>query len=82
MIFFNSSATSSKTMDRDEFHKHAYSFYNGMDGIDADVNATYYEILEATDKLVSMYNRHGEDPCYDSIDRERVREFILEARNG
>jgi hypothetical protein len=63
-------------MSKEEFYDYVYSFYNGTDGIYKDVDATYHEIIAATNKLERTY----EDICYDSLDRERVRDFILEGR--
>ena len=68
-------------MSKEEFYDYVFSFYNGTDGIYKVVDATYHEIVAATRKLEYMYHSSGvEDPCYDSIDRERVRDFILESR--
>ena len=67
-------------MDKEEFHNYVLSFYNGKDGIYRDVDATYTEVVDATRKLDRMYREHGDEPVYDSIDRERVRDFILESR--
>ena len=64
-------------MDKEEFYEYVHSFYNGVDGIYKDVDATYIEIVDATRKLI---NTHGVDVCFDSVDRERVRDFILESR--
>ena len=38
------------------------------------------EVIDATRKLERMYASHGEQPVFDSIDRERVRDFIIESR--
>ena len=51
-------------------------------GIYKDVDATYPEIVDATRKLEHMYRSHGDEPVFDSIDRERVRDFILDARKA
>lgn len=67
-------------MNKEEFYDYVHSFYNGTDGIYKDIDATYHEIVDATRKLEQMYRSHGEEPVYDSIDRERVRDFILESR--
>ena len=67
-------------MNKEDFYEYVYSFYNGNDGIYKDVDATYPEIFSATTKLDRLYRNHGEEPVYDSIDRERVRDFILEGR--
>lgn len=67
-------------MDREDFVSYVLSFYNGADGIYKDVDATYAEVVDATRKLERMYRSHGDEPVYDSIDRERVRDFILESR--
>jgi hypothetical protein len=68
-------------MNKEEFYDYVHSFYNGTDGIYKDVDATYHEIVDATRKLEQMYRSHGEEPVFDSIDRERVRDFILESRS-
>lgn len=67
-------------MDKEEFYQYVLSFYNGVDGIYKDIDATFSEVADATRKLERMYRSHGEEPVYDSIDRERVRDFILESR--
>jgi hypothetical protein len=68
-------------MTKEEFYEYVFDFYNGENGIYNDVDATYHEILAATRKLDHMYAVHGDTPVYDSIDRERVRDFILESRS-
>lgn len=67
-------------MNKEEFYEYVFSFYNGEDGIYKEIDATYLEIAAATTKLERMYREHGDEPVYDSIDRERVRDFILESR--
>ena len=67
-------------MSKEEFISYVLEFYNGEDGIYKDVDATLAEVIDATRKLEKMYRNHGEEPVYDSIDRERVRDFILEGR--
>ncbi len=67
-------------MTKEEFYEYVLSFYNGKDGIYPDIDATYAEVVDATRKLDHMYHSHGDEPVYDSIDRERVRDFILESR--
>jgi hypothetical protein len=67
-------------MGNEDFVSYVLSFYNGVDGIYKDVDATLAEVVAATRKLEKMYRSHGEEPVYDSIDRERVRDFILESR--
>jgi hypothetical protein len=67
-------------MGNEDFVSYVLSFYNGVDGIYKDVDATQAEVIDATRKLEKMYRSHGEEPVYDSIDRERVSEFILEIR--
>jgi hypothetical protein len=67
-------------MDKEDFVTYVLSFYNSKDGIYKDVDATLAEVIDATRKLERMYRSHGDEPCYDSIDRERVRDFILESR--
>jgi hypothetical protein len=68
-------------MSKEEFYEYVFSFYNGQDGIYKDVDATLAEVVAATRKIEKMYRSNGEEPVYDSIDRERVRDFIIEARN-
>lgn len=67
-------------MGKEDFINYVLSFYNSVDGIYKDVDATHAEVVDATRKLEYMYRSNGEEPCYDSIDRERVRDFILESR--
>ncbi len=67
-------------MGKEDFYHYVLTFYNGKDGIYKDVDATYFEVVDATKKLITMYKSHGSEPVYDSIDRERVRDFILEGR--
>jgi hypothetical protein len=67
-------------MSKEEFYEYVLSFYNGKTGIYNDVDATLAEVVDATRKLDQMYRSHGEEPVYDSIDRERVRDFIFESR--
>jgi len=67
-------------MTKEEFYDYVHSFYNGVDGIYKSLDATYPEIIAATRKLEHMYGSHGQEPVFDSIDRERVRDFIIEGR--
>ena len=67
-------------MSKEEFYEYVFSFYNGEDGIYKELDTTYPEIVDATRKLEQMYASHGEQPVFDSIDRERVRDFIIESR--
>lgn len=67
-------------MGKEDFINYVLEFYNGDTGIYKDVDATTAEVINATRKLERMYREHGEEPVYDSIDRERVRDFILESR--
>lgn len=67
-------------MGKEDFINYVLEFYNGDTGIYKDVDATFAEIVDATRKLERMYREHGDEPVYDSIDRERVRDFILESR--
>lgn len=67
-------------MNREDFINYVLDFYNGETGIYKDVDSTRLEVVDATRKLDRMYAVNGEVPVYDSIDRERVRDFILEAR--
>ncbi len=69
-------------MSKEEFYEYVLDFYNGETGIYKDVDATLAEVVSATRKLEHAYYTGGvEEPCYDSVDRERVRDFILESRN-
>lgn len=67
-------------MNKEDFITYVLDFYNGETGIYKDVDATFCEVVDATRKLERMYRSHGDEPCFDSIDRERVRAFILEGR--
>ena len=67
-------------MGKEDFINYVLEFYNGDTGIYKDVDATTAEVVAATNKLDRMYREHGDEPVYDSIDRERVRDFILESR--
>ena len=67
-------------MGKEDFISYVLDFYNGETGIYKDVDATRAEVLDATRKLEYMYRSHGDEPVFDSIDRERVRDFILESR--
>lgn len=67
-------------MTKEDFITYVLEFYNGENGIYKDVDATFCEVVDATRKLERMYRSHGDEPCFDSIDRERVRDFILEGR--
>ena len=64
-------------MDREDFINYVLEFYNGKTGIYKEVDATYLEVVSATRRLEREY---GNEVCYDSIDRERVRDFILSGR--
>lgn len=64
-------------MDREDFINYVLEFYNGKTGIYKDVDATYLEVVAATRKLERDY---GNEVCYDSVDRECVRDFILSGR--
>ena len=64
-------------MTREDFYEYVLDFYNGDTGIYKDVDATLAEVVSATGKLERKF---GTKVCYDSIDRERVRDFILESR--
>lgn len=64
-------------MDREDFITYVLDFYNADDGIYKDVGATYTEVVDATRKLEHKF---GSEVCYDSLDRERVRDIILESR--
>ncbi len=69
-----------------KFYDYVLSFY-GVDGLYAKSFAeegilpfTLTEIRDATDAVLK---KHGCDAfCYDSVDRERVRDVVLELRQG
>ena len=67
-------------MDKEEFYQYVLSFYNAKDGIYPDVAATYGEVVEATRELIVIYEAQGEYPCFDSADREWVRDEFLRGR--
>lgn len=67
-------------MDKEDFHNYVLEFYNGENGVYKDIDATYPEVVDATRKLIYLYKSHGSEPCYDSLDREKVRDIILEGR--
>jgi hypothetical protein len=64
-------------MDREDFINYVLEFYNGKTGIYKDVDVTYLEVVSATRRLEREY---GNEVCYDSVDRARVRDFILSGR--
>lgn len=64
-------------MNREDFVNYVLEFYNADTGIYKDVGATYAEVVDATRKLERKF---GTEVCFDSLDRERVRDFILESR--
>ena len=61
-------------MGRDDFITYVLDFYNGETGIYKDIDATPVEVSAATCRLEAKY---GSEVCYDSLDRERVRDIIL-----
>ena len=67
-------------MGKEDFINYVLDFYNGATGIYKEVDATFCEVVDATRKLERMYQSHGDEPVYDSIDRERVKKFIIESR--
>ena len=64
-------------MDREDFYNYVYEFYNADTGIYKNVAATRFEIIDATRK---MEREHAGHICYDSVDRVRVRDIIIESR--
>jgi hypothetical protein len=54
-----------------EFVSYVKDFY-GEGGI-YDMGATEYQIREATQSLITS----GAEVCFDSIDRERVRDILI-----
>jgi len=68
-------------MDREDFIEYVLDFYSTSSELYPWVAATRAEVLDATLQLERWYSANsGGTPCWDSIDRERVRDFILENR--
>ena len=61
------------------FHDYIYSFYNDTDGIYPIKNITHSMIDVAINKYVKDYSNKWGDG--DSVDREFVRDIILEDNN-
>ena len=61
--------------DLKTFHRYVYTFY-GNGGV-YTMGATYLHIREATQKHINVC----EDFCGDSIDRESVRDIMIEDYN-
>ena len=60
----------------EEFYNYVFSFYNDKDGIYPINGLTKNMIVEATDKYLTSKNCDWGDG--DSVDREKVRDIILE----
>ena len=68
-------------MDREDFIEYVLSFYSYTSELYPEIDATAAEAEFATGQLERWYMANsGETPCWDSIDRERVRDFILANR--
>ena len=68
-------------MNREEFIQYVLDFYSAASELYPEIDATAAEAEFATGQLERWYMANsGETPCWDSIDRERVRDFILENR--
>jgi hypothetical protein len=68
-------------MTREEFIQYVLDFYSAASELYPWVAATRGEVLDATLRLEREYMANsGETPYLDSIDRERVRDFILANR--
>jgi hypothetical protein len=63
--------------DLNNFHTYVYGFY-GKGGV-YDMNATAEQIEQATKILYKRYK--PEEIDHDSIDRERVRDILIEKFN-
>ena len=60
----------------EEFYNYVFSFYNDKDGIYPINDLTKDMIVSATDKYLTSKNCSWGDG--DSVDREKVRDIILE----
>ena len=60
----------------EEFYNYVFSFYNDKDGIYPISGLTKDMIVSATDKYLTSKNCSWGDG--DSVDREKVRDIILE----
>ena len=60
----------------EEFYNYMFSFYNDKDGIYPISGLTKDMIVSATDKYLTSKNCSWGDG--DSVDREKVRDIILE----
>ena len=60
----------------EEFYNYVFSFYNDKDGIYPINGLTKDMIVSATDKYLTSKNCSWGDG--DSVDREKVRDIILE----
>lgn len=62
-------------MDIDQFHKYVFNFYRG-DGLGLyPMGVNIDDIRAATDIAIA---RHGDSFCADSVDRERVRDILID----
>ena len=67
------------TIEQYEFVKYVYKFY-GRGGI-YDMNASVEQIIEATNLHIEKLSLEQDNPCYDSFDRELVRDIMLAKYN-
>ena len=68
-------------MNREDFIDYVLSFYSYTSELYPEMDATTPEVELATAQLERWYMvNSGEKPCWDSIDREWVRDKILENR--
>ena len=62
-----------------DFHSYVYDFYNEESGIHPIKGLSSDIIMSATDKYISSLNASVTWGGGDSLDRERVRDIILES---
>ena len=67
------------TIEQYEFVKYVYKFY-GKNGI-YDMNVSVEQIIEATNLHIDALVLEQDNPCYDSFDREQVRDIMIEKYN-
>tara|TARA_B100000780_G_scaffold276074_1_gene243958 strand:- start:5031 stop:5330 length:300 start_codon:yes stop_codon:yes gene_type:complete len=63
------------TIEQYKFVKYVYGFY-GKNQL-YDMNATMEQIIEATNIYIDELTLEKSTPYWDSIDRERVRDVLL-----
>ena len=64
------------TIEQYEFIKYVYKFY-GRSGI-YDMGVSVEQIIEATNLHIEALSLKKDNPCYDSFDREQVRDILIE----